>query len=147
MEGINLEYLKRFTNCKLEDMCRIGKEAFCLESVPIEDLTEDDLNSWYSELHTTISMYESAKKQKEISKEELDSELEYMVDNILQPYEFQSACFILKENPENKNELKIRFLNELYGNSDKYSFFIAREKVIDKLISLNAIKESGYKKD
>ena len=125
----------------------MGRDKFGLRKEPLEGLTAEEIKSGYLKLHDAIHTYELARDN--IGEQRFQKGLKEMVDDILLPYEYQTAHFVVKDfEPERKfsnAELKLAFLNYLYNNKEKYIFFEDREKTIDKLISLEAIKEFGYK--
>ncbi|MBW2995447.1 hypothetical protein KY312_03765 [Candidatus Woesearchaeota archaeon] len=125
----------------------MGRDKFSLRKEPLEGLTAEEIKSWYLKLHDAIYVYELARNQ--IGEQRFQKGLKEMVEDILSPYEYQTAHFVVRDFEPEKQfspaELKLTFLNYLYNNKEKYIFFEDREKTIDKLISLDAIKEFGYK--
>jgi len=96
MGDIKEAHLQLLVECEDPDeLMRIGKRAFCLDSVAVEGINQRDIKAWYSELYTTVSLYEKAKD--EIEECEFKSKLENIVNNVLDVYEFQTACFVVAD--------------------------------------------------
>lgn len=147
MKGIKKDHLRLYRETEDPDaFIRAGNRAFCLDSVAVEGVTQDLIKSWYSMLYETVEMYDNEKDN--MPKEDLKSGLENIVDNVLDIYEFQAACFVVKEfeKETTTGSLMYEFLDSLYENKDKFIFFEDREKVIDTLYGLGAIKLEKYKK-
>jgi hypothetical protein len=123
----------------IDRLIRALNDALDVKTRPAEGVTEGDIAKWYSSLYN----YTSALGNSD------ESELRSIVSDVLAPYEFQAAQFVAREARAFASMsgagIKVFFLEKIYAERDKYLFFQAREKLIDKLIELGAIREFGYK--
>jgi hypothetical protein len=147
----NLEKFIRTSKSDPDALISAGNTAFSVNTEAAE-VSHEDIKRWYCNLYDTITQYESAKSKREITEPVFSTSIEGIVKNILEPYEFQSACNVVADmcgcnvkELKNTPELRHQFLKNIYSNHKNYRFFPAREQVIDKLIDLRMVPESKYK--
>jgi hypothetical protein len=111
----------------------------------VESIRSDYLVGCYSRLYGTITLEEEAK---DFSGPESQERLAFIVGNILDDYENAAARYVVNQveghvDFDNDSSLRYKFLEYLYNDPGRFEFFNEREKCIDKLIELEAIKESS----